>query len=256
MFIQQPNRMFVRCLIITEHRARLFHFDRSGVQYSPLFNYHDRPSVFIRLVLGLSSTDESLVGLDKSFQWVTGPQGVKIGGILETVRDDKSVIRYDLDMKEDIFNRTSIRGRGTVCWPVKDRETGERFLVKDYWMSEGRTPEYELLEEVKNTPGLCHMISHEEGRAETKNFRGDPSALKKGQFHNRKSIRITIKFYGTSIDNFRSPEEMLAALRDAIRGESAPLILDRSYFSANVQQLTNPYIRWESFIVILPTAMF
>ncbi|KAJ2936992.1 hypothetical protein H1R20_g97, partial [Candolleomyces eurysporus] len=217
VFIQQPNRSFVRCLIITQHRARLFHFDRSGVQYSPLFDYHARPRLFIRLVLGLCSTDESTIGLDKSFQWIIGPQGVKLGGTLETVRDDKTVIKYKLDMEEEIFSRTSIRGRGTVCWPVKDSETGERFLVKDYWMSEGRTPEYELLEKVRYTPGLCHLISHEEGRAETKDFRGDPSAFMRGKFHNRKSIRITIKFYGTSIDNFKSPEDMLAALRDAIQ---------------------------------------
>ncbi|RXW16169.1 hypothetical protein EST38_g9687 [Candolleomyces aberdarensis] len=217
VFIQQPNRMFVRCLIITQRRARLFHFDRSGVQYSPLFDYHARPQLFIQLVLGLCSTDESVIGLDKSFQWITGPQGVKLGGILETVHNDKTVIKYDLDMEEEIFSRTSIRGRGTVCWPVKDFKTGERFLVKDYWMSEGRTPEYELLEKVRYTPGLCHMISHEEGRAETKDFRGDPCAFTRGKFHSRKSIRITIKFYGTSIDNFKSPEDMLSALRDAIQ---------------------------------------
>ncbi|RXW14933.1 hypothetical protein EST38_g10927 [Candolleomyces aberdarensis] len=166
---------------------------------------------------GYARTDESMIGLDKSFQWITGPEGAKLGGLLETVRDDQTIIKYDLDMEEEIFSRTSIRGRGTVCWPVKDSETGERFLVKDYWMSEGRTPEYELLEEVRYTPGLCHMISHEERRAETKSFRGDPSAFTQGTFHNRKSIRITIKFYGTSIDNFRTPEEMLAALRDAIQ---------------------------------------
>ncbi|KAJ2922763.1 hypothetical protein H1R20_g14321, partial [Candolleomyces eurysporus] len=221
MFIQQPNRMFVRCLIITQHRARLFHFDRSGVQYTPLFDYHARPRLFIRLVLGLCSTEESTIGLDKSFQWITGPQGVRLGGILETVRNDKTKIKYNLDMEEDIFNRTSISGRGTVCWPVKDSKTGERFLIKDYWMSEGRTPEYELLEKVRYTPGLCHMISHEEGGVETKDFRGDPSAFTCGNFHNRKSIRITIKFYGTSIDNFKSPQEMLAALRDAIQAHQA-----------------------------------
>ncbi|KAJ2915683.1 hypothetical protein MD484_g4716, partial [Candolleomyces efflorescens] len=216
-FIQQPNRMFVRCLIMTQHRARLFHFDRSGVQYTPLFNYHARPRLFVRIVLGLSSLDERRLGLDPSFQWIIGPQGVKLGGTLETVRDDGSVITYDLDMEEDIFDRTSIRGRGTVCWPVRDRETGERVLVKDYWMSEGRTPEYELLQKVRYTPGLCHLISHEEGRPETKDFRGDLSALRAVIFHNRKSIRIIIKFYGTSVDNFKSPEEMLAALRDAIQ---------------------------------------
>ncbi|RXW19743.1 hypothetical protein EST38_g6120 [Candolleomyces aberdarensis] len=147
------------------------------------------------------------------------------------------MIKYDLDMEHEIFHRTSIRGRGTVCWPVKDPGTGERLLVKDYWMSEGRTPEYELLEKVRYTPGVCHMISHEEGRPETKDFRGDPFACKRGEFHNRKSIRVIIKCYGTSIDNFSSPEELLAALRDAIqahKGLVATGILHRDITYNNV----------------------
>jgi hypothetical protein len=178
---------------------------------------------------------------------------VKLGGTLETVRDDKSVIKYDLDMEEEIFDRTSIRGRGTVCWPVRDRETRERFLVKDYWMSEGRTPEYELLKKVRYTPGLCHLISHEEGRPETKDFRGDPSALVGGGFHNRKSIRITIKFYGTSIDNFKSPEEMLAALRDAIQGG---FVVAFGLSHTNIEQLIRPCTRWAFFIAISPLTIF
>ncbi|KAJ2929417.1 hypothetical protein H1R20_g7687, partial [Candolleomyces eurysporus] len=86
-------------------------------------------------------------------------------------------------------------------------------------MSEGRTPEFEVLEKIKDMPNVCHMIAYENRREETKAFQGptvDVEALA-NIFHNRIAIRITMKAYGTSIDNFTSPEEMLAALRDAIQ---------------------------------------
>jgi hypothetical protein len=106
-----------------------------------------------------------------------------------------------------------------VCWPVKDKD-GNRLVVKDYWMSEGREPEYELLKKVKDVPGICEIVAYEVGRGETSDFRGALSDIKKaGDFYNCIAIRITLKAYGTSIDNFTSPEEMLAALRDAIAGE-------------------------------------
>jgi hypothetical protein len=107
-----------------------------------------------------------------------------------------------------------------VCWPVED-ENGERFLIKDHWMSEGRTPEYELLEQAKlaGVQGVCSIIAFELGRGQTKDFRGPIEDFGEGYFHNRVAIRITMKAYGASIDKFTSPEEMLAALRDAITGE-------------------------------------
>jgi hypothetical protein len=70
-------------------------------------------------------------------------------------------------MGEEIFFRSSIRGRGTVCWPVKD-----------YWMSEGRVPEFEFLEKAKGFPGVCQIVSYEEGRGETKDFRGTVVAIR------------------------------------------------------------------------------
>ncbi|KAJ2929414.1 hypothetical protein H1R20_g7688, partial [Candolleomyces eurysporus] len=60
IFIQQPNRRYVRCLIVTEKQARLFHFDRSGVQYTALFDIHkkDGAELLVLLIIGLCSDDE------------------------------------------------------------------------------------------------------------------------------------------------------------------------------------------------------
>ncbi|KAJ2925068.1 hypothetical protein H1R20_g12047, partial [Candolleomyces eurysporus] len=187
-FIQQPNRRFVRCLIITEQHVRLFHFDRSGAQYTPYFNYHDHPHVFVRLILGLSSTDERVLGLDDSIQWTIGPEGVKTGGTLSTIGPDNSTVKYQLIMDSKPFIRHSIRGRGTTCWPVRD-STGNQFLVKE---------------------------SYEDRRAQTRDYRGNVGVFGANIFNNRIAIRIVLKAYGASIDKFTSAKQLFSAFRDAI----------------------------------------
>ncbi|RXW11292.1 hypothetical protein EST38_g14563 [Candolleomyces aberdarensis] len=221
VFIQQPNRRYVRCMVVTEKRARFFHFDRSGAQYTKLFDIHKEAELFVLLVVGLCTTDERLLGLDDTIQWTVGADGIRTGGTLRTVGPDKAPTTYTLLMEQKPWVRSSLLGRSIVCWPVQDQK-GKRLIVKDYWMSQGRKPEYEILEEVKGGPGLCQIVSYEVGQGETKDFRGPTDKFAVGVFHNSIAIRITMKVDAkASIDNFTSPEEMLAALRDAIAAHYA-----------------------------------
>ncbi|RXW14928.1 hypothetical protein EST38_g10920 [Candolleomyces aberdarensis] len=215
MFIHQPNRLFVRSLLVTEKRARLFHFDRSGAQYSHLFDIHDKPHAFIRLILGLCTINERLLGLDDTIQWIKGPGGRRSRGTLRTIGPDNAIVTYDLDMDQIPFIRTNLCGRGTTCWIVKNAN-GQRLVVKDYWVVDNRPSEVGLLGEVKGLRGVCQMVSFEDNRARTKDFRGDTTAFKSDAFQNRTSVRIVMKAYSSSIENFRSVEQVLAALRDAI----------------------------------------
>ncbi|KAJ2915293.1 hypothetical protein MD484_g5149, partial [Candolleomyces efflorescens] len=220
IFELQPNRFYVRSLLITLEEALVFHFDRSGAQHSLPFNIHEDPQSFVQLILGLCSTDERILGLDDSIQWTIGDDGTKMGGTLRTIGSDGQPVEYYLD--EDPIVRSGIRGRGTTCWPVKDAK-GERFMVKDYWVSGDREAEYELLKQAKGLPGVCQMVSYEACRAQTKYFRGDSSAFIKDAFRNRTAVRIVMKAYGLSIEDFSSVEQVLAALRDAISGHRALL---------------------------------
>ncbi|KAJ2926513.1 hypothetical protein H1R20_g10571, partial [Candolleomyces eurysporus] len=229
-FIQQPNR-YVRSLVITPDQALLFHFDRSGAQHTLPLNIHKDPQTFVRLILGLCSTEEWILGLDDSIQRSIGADGGKARGTLKTIGSDNKVVAYDLVMEEDPFVRSSIRGRGTTCWPVKNAN-GERFVVKDYWPSGDRETEYELLKEAKGLPGVCQIVSYEDCRAQTKSFRGDTLASTKGTFHNRTTIRIVMKAYGLSIENFSTAEQVLAVLRDAIAGHKA--LLDRNIIHRDI----------------------
>ncbi|KAJ2919915.1 hypothetical protein MD484_g512, partial [Candolleomyces efflorescens] len=217
MFAHQPNRFFVRSLIVTERHARLFHFDRSGAQYSPILNIHEDPDQFIRLILGLCSTDEATLGLDDSIEWTISSGGTKTGGTLRTVGPKDTIVTYNLIADEPPFVRSGIQGRGTICWPVKNA-SGDKFIVKDHWLAGSGTPEYELLAEAKGLPGVCQMVSYEGNRAETKNFRGTTQLV-----CNRRAIRTVMKAYGSSIGKFSCVEEVLSALRDAIAAHRALL---------------------------------
>ncbi|RXW19650.1 hypothetical protein EST38_g6201 [Candolleomyces aberdarensis] len=209
----------------------LFHFDRSGAQHTPLFNIHDEPRTFIRLILGLCAVDERTLGLDITVQWSVGAEGRKERGTVNTLGPDKSIVSYDLQMEEQPFVRTGLRGRGTICWAVKNAK-GERFIIKDYWMSGGQTTEFELLEEVKGLRGVCQMVSYEPSRAQTNDFRGKTDELEQNAFCNRTAIRIVMKAYGPTLESFSSVEQVLAALRDAIAAHR--LLLSRDILHRDV----------------------
>jgi hypothetical protein len=64
------------------------------------------------------------------------------------------------------------------------------------------------------------MVSHEDNRVQTMDFRGDTSTFTDGVFQNQRSVRIVMKAYGRSLENFTSMGQVLGALHnDAIAGE-------------------------------------
>ncbi|KAJ2913673.1 hypothetical protein MD484_g6739, partial [Candolleomyces efflorescens] len=224
IFIQQPNRMFVRSLLITEQRFRLFHFDRSGAMYTEEMDLHSQDSrhIFVRLVLGLCSSDESELGLDDTIQWEI-KDGWKIGGTLRAAGALGSAeVVYELANVDPIwapFNSQGpcIRGPGATYWSVIDPQSGKKLLVKDAWRSEARMSEITFLERAKDAAGVIQMISWEENRAETKNLRGFLGFIQMpASFDNRILIRIVMDSEGRLIKDFSSPIELILAFRDAI----------------------------------------
>ncbi|KAJ3523795.1 hypothetical protein NMY22_g11280 [Coprinellus aureogranulatus] len=85
LFIQQPNRKFVRTAVLTEHNIRVIHFDRSGARYTPWINFHKDPYTLVRIILGLSSVDEDVLGLDTSIQWTISKEGRKVAGTIKMI---------------------------------------------------------------------------------------------------------------------------------------------------------------------------
>ncbi|RXW23021.1 hypothetical protein EST38_g2829 [Candolleomyces aberdarensis] len=219
LFIHQPNRRFVRELTLTGHHLRLFHFDRSGAQYTPFLDIHDDPHTFVRLVLGLSSPNESDIGLDTSIRWLT-INGRKAGGALMTRGVDNSETLYPLLRLEPFFSRSHICGRSTTCWSVLDNGTDQELLVKSSWRLEDKTSEHVYLQEAVGTAGVVQMVSCEPDRGRTGDLRGFGNTVPAG-FQNRVDTRVVIKCYGQPVREFNSPKQVLCALRDAIAGHMA-----------------------------------
>ncbi|RXW20944.1 hypothetical protein EST38_g4926 [Candolleomyces aberdarensis] len=221
IFIHQPNRKFVRALILTEKRFRLFHFDRSGAECSPYFNVHDEAHLFVRLIMGLSSHDEAVLGFDTTIQW-KHEDGRKYHGTI-TVEHDGEVKVYTLNDPEPIFKRYTIRGRATTCWEATD-EFDNRVVIKDSWRSHDRTPEHEFLSEAKRLAqergielqGVVNMLAYQENLAQTTQFRAQPQGGLDA--HHRIQSRIVMPAYGSPIHGFRTRLEVLYAFRDVIAG--------------------------------------
>ncbi|KAF6760763.1 hypothetical protein DFP72DRAFT_1062508 [Ephemerocybe angulata] len=209
IFIKQPNRNFVRTLVITEKRVRLIHFDCSGVYMSDFIDFHENPALFVRLVLRLTSPDEELLGFDTSVKWTVDEESGNT-----TVNSDGQEITYNLNMDEEIFVRASIRGRGTVCWPATHPVSGRSVLIKDSWRTATRESESKYLEAVKGIEGVAQMISYHDFCADTENYR--PSDCEHDGFHNRTKLRVVLEYYGKNVWNFKSRFELVAAFRDAL----------------------------------------
>jgi hypothetical protein len=226
MFIQQPNRKFVRCLIVTEARFRVYQFDRSGAEHSDYFDIHQNASLFVRVIMGLSSHNEAVLGFDTSIRW-DHENGRKYHGTI-TVEQGDEVKVYTLESPEPFFKRYTVRGRGTTCWDATD-EFNNHVVIKDSWRSYDRTPEHEFLLEAKKLAkergielqGVVDMITYQDGLARTPQFRAEPQRA-----HDRILSRIVMPASGKPIYDFRNRLEVLYAFRDVIAGQFIfPLIV-------------------------------
>ena len=180
---------------------------------TPLVDIHHYPETFVRIIAGLASVDERVLGLDDSIQW-TVVNGKKDKGTLTTTSPSGVLRTYPI-LEQIPIPRDTIPGRGTNCWRVQDPDTLEELVVKDSWRPDYMAAEHELLKLVHGIPGVVQMVAYETGREETNDFRCPSTA---GKCHNRVATRTMMKSYGKSIEYFASVLQVLCAIRDAIAG--------------------------------------
>ncbi|KAF5341154.1 hypothetical protein D9611_006046 [Ephemerocybe angulata] len=188
----------------------------SGAYKTRPLNIHEDPSTFVRLVLGLSSPSEAILGFDTSVQW-TVKNGKRVSGSITTLNALGKRIKYQLNMAKHVIVTRVVRGRGTVCWHAKDKD-GKSILLKDSWRTDGQKPEHMFLERAKGLVGVAQMIAFEDNRAETKLFRPASFDFTIAGFDNRTMCRVTMPCYGLAVHEFTSQAQAIAALRDAIQG--------------------------------------
>lgn len=210
--------------------CHLFHFDRSGAQYTPEIDIHRDPATFIRLVLGLSTYDEEALGLDTSVQWRT-ENGKKVSGTIAVTNDNDDTTVYELCEMQPVFRRFNIRGRGTTGWRAIGAD-GVEVFVKDNWRSDECAPEYTILKHVAGVDGASQMLAYETSEVTTITLRANGCrGWSMEGFKNRTSTRIVVEMYGQSILFFKSQRQLFSAVRDAIAGAHSNLYLARPSYA-------------------------
>ena len=214
----QPNRWFVRCAVLSENRIRVYQYDRAGGQTTQIYNIHSAPDQFIRILLLLcTDKDDRHLGLDDTLRWEFDEHGRKETGFMRTRAPDrvKELVLLDVD---PVAQHRHVRGSATTLWEAYDPDTMIEYLVKECWISEGRTPEWMFLQRAAehNVKGVCRMAWCEDNRESTKSIRCETTL---SQVFNRIQFRRVMERYGQEIENFTNVPQMLEALRDAIAGE-------------------------------------
>ncbi|KAF6743727.1 hypothetical protein DFP72DRAFT_790608, partial [Ephemerocybe angulata] len=234
--MMQPNRNFTRTLIVTERSFRLVHHDRSGFYVSPPMNIHRHAHTFIRIVLGLSSTKEAILGFDTSVQWKCDHEtGRKSAGTITTVDANRQPVVYELKMDRPPFVRAGLCGRGTTCWYAIHPQTGEEVLIKDTWRESSKTSEYPYLVAAQGVEGVVQVLSFQDYCAETNAYR--PADFVTKNYVCRTKSRVVMRCYGKTLEHFTSRFQAISALRDAIQGHRGLLsksILHRDVSLQNI----------------------
>ncbi|KAJ3504711.1 hypothetical protein NLJ89_g7794 [Agrocybe chaxingu] len=214
-FVSQRNRFYVLCPIITQSHLQLFIFHRSGVHHSLRINFHEEACAFVRIILGVCSIDDELVGFDTRIYYDS--QGQRF---MRTVNKKNKPVKYPLAEFEALFMRRTIKGRGTCCWSVKKRD--KSLLVKDSWRHPSRPSEIGYLKQLVNLEGVVQLVAYEQEEMKISDFpvfewmsEDDRKAFRK---QDRAFTRITIKWSGRGLSKFETGLEILTALRDAIAG--------------------------------------
>ncbi|TFK62105.1 hypothetical protein BDN72DRAFT_964766 [Pluteus cervinus] len=211
----QSHRRFVYSLAISRDCAHLFLYTRSGCIHSSEFDYHNRPDLFVRFILGLLSEDETDLGYDPTICWTGEGDRKRIANIM---LEGGNVESCDVHLNEPVWGVSRIYGPSTRCWVVKAPRKGY-LVVKEFWQDKRFPGEIEFYKAIndKKLPGVARMISYEiRGRA------FDLECLrpfyKKLEHIDRIWLRITLEQYGPDMELWTSKLQVLYVWYDCIRG--------------------------------------
>ena len=149
VFADQPTRRFVHAFSLCASKLELWVFDRSGAYSSGTFDIHDEPDKFARALVGYTTMDDDVMGLDMFVERQDGHRYVNLAdasGNETRVRLDKAMVR-----------QKAIVCRGTTCY-----ETQDSHVAKFSWSSDKRKLEVEQLKraEAMGVEGVARAVAH------------------------------------------------------------------------------------------------
>lgn len=149
IFADQPTRRFVHAFSFCASMMELWVFDRSGAYSSGPFNIHEEPDKFARSIVGYTTMDDNVMGLDTFVEREDGCRYVT----LSDASGNETKIRLD---------RAMVRQKAIVCCGTTCYETENHHVAKFSWASDERKPEVEQLKlaEEKGVKGVAKVVAH------------------------------------------------------------------------------------------------
>ncbi|TFK24549.1 hypothetical protein FA15DRAFT_741109 [Coprinopsis marcescibilis] len=283
-FFNQATRNFIRMISIEPAGTfRLAHFDRNGVWYTEkMHKIRDDPGIFIKVVLGLTSSDPEHVGFDSRITWkdITNSQGEilrRVGNIKVAERGyyRKRPVDYRIIGRAPVYRERSswAVGRDTMGWLVVNK-SGRKLFVKDSWHCArfrlSGPPEVRFFETAKENKvvGVARMVQGSEKVYQTMLFR-DFGRVNVSEhmlnwnpyIDNMAKSRIVTEVYGSSIREFKTPRQFLYAFHDAVNGHRS-LLLDGGILHCDISVKNillgqpNAKVNWRGVLIDLDCAVY
>ncbi|KAL1740898.1 hypothetical protein HDZ31DRAFT_67463 [Schizophyllum fasciatum] len=149
VFATQENRLFHIGLALAGSSCQLVYFDRAGRGLSDVLDIHRNAVTFARVLMGLGVLDDMRSGRDASIY----------------SRDQRRFVTVDsheYEIMETLAASKKLRGRGTICWRCRARDSEEDVVIKNVWADMGHSPtEGELLRRASGVTGVIDLIAEE-----------------------------------------------------------------------------------------------
>ncbi|KAL1755703.1 hypothetical protein FB107DRAFT_212902 [Schizophyllum commune] len=189
--------------------------DRAGRVQCHTRHVHKHGILLVRLVLAMTLT-MTRIGRDPAI--VMRPGGTRV----------LHVNGVEYEILERLFNSYPIRGRGTVCWRCRRPDSDEEYVVKSTWVNVRREEsEMSFLEQAQGVDGIPTLVDHElvvdaQGRPRSTDLFRAPLRRSSARQHELHGIdvlqlhRLVMQPLARPLSDFRSKEELLSAIRDAV----------------------------------------
>ncbi|KAL1729891.1 hypothetical protein EV714DRAFT_211998 [Schizophyllum commune] len=227
----QDDRIFHLGLALAGDEYQLAYFDCAGRVLSAVYDMHEYPMYFLRILMGLTMLDKSSIGKDPSFVSRGGQRYLTVANreyeVIKTLAIDKKVIGY-----------------GTVYWRCR-RENGTDVIVKSTWANAHQSPtEGDLFRAAcscRGTPELVYeeKVLRSDGQPwSTMWIRDTLSGQDRLQSIRRirqlELRRLVLDSTARPLKEFASKDELLWALKDTIRTHETMFRSGRRILQCNI----------------------
>ncbi|KMU74789.1 hypothetical protein CISG_00719 [Coccidioides immitis RMSCC 3703] len=189
------------------------------------FDIHDEPKRFVQVIAGYIMMNEDELGLDTFTEWDGDRRFINI-------KQDGSETAKRLQLKPDpLTHQQAIVCRGTACYLTKAPDSEDwNHVTKFSWTSDRQKPEADLLRlaNQKGVEGIARLRSRSSSQqlnplqnevtCDVEDAQGASLLTPAdGPYDNRILRCLVIYPAGRPIYKYKSPPELLEALRDAIK---------------------------------------